>query len=74
MLVPPLSWLSFPRWLANGLELGWLIDPDARAVEVFRPGREPETVCGADRPVADGLTADGPVAGFALDLALIRGE
>ena len=56
-------------WVANGAELGWLIDPDARTVEVFRPGREPELVSGADM-----LTADGPVAGFTLDLSLIWSE
>ena len=56
-------------WLANGAELGWLIDPDVRTVEVYRPGREPEMVTGVDR-----LTADGPVAGLLLDLTLIWSE
>ncbi len=56
-------------WLANGAELGWMIDADARTVEVFRPGREPERVSGVDR-----LAADGPVAGFVLDLSLIWSE
>ncbi|KAJ3083054.1 hypothetical protein HK102_001312, partial [Quaeritorhiza haematococci] len=29
-------------YLAHGVRLGWLIDPEARAVEVYRPGREAE--------------------------------
>lgn len=56
-------------WLENGAELGWLIEPDTRMVEVYRPGREPERTTGADR-----ITADEPVAGFVLDLSLIWSE
>ncbi len=29
-------------WIANGVELGWLIDPKLRLVEVYRAGEEPE--------------------------------
>ncbi|HME10474.1 MAG TPA: Uma2 family endonuclease, partial [Bryobacteraceae bacterium] len=28
------------EWLANGARLGWLIDPEVRTVEIFRPGNE----------------------------------
>lgn len=31
------------EWIANGTQLGWLIIPEARTVEIFRPGREPES-------------------------------
>ena len=33
--------------------LGWLIDPDARRVQVFRPGREVETLEAPVRVVGD---------------------
>lgn len=29
-------------WIANGVELGWLIDPKRRVVEVYRAGEETE--------------------------------
>lgn len=51
------------EWLANGAQLGWLIDPEARTVEIYRPGREAETRTG----VAS-IEGEGPVAGFVLDL------
>jgi Uma2 family endonuclease len=51
------------EWRANGAQLGWLIDPEVRTVEIYRPGFEAETRGGAS-PVA----GEGPVAGFVLDL------
>jgi Uma2 family endonuclease len=54
------------EWLANGAQLGWLIDPEARTVEIYRPGTEPETRTGAAS-----LAGEGPVEGFVLDLALV---
>ena len=56
------------EWIANGAELAWLIDPERKAVEVYRPGRAPE--------VLEGLSAvygEGPVRGFVLELARIWG-
>lgn len=35
------------EYRANGLRLGWLIDPEAQRVHVYRPGREVESM---DRP------------------------
>lgn len=55
-------------WIANGAELAWLIDPQRKAVEIYRPGRAPE--------VQEGYTAvygEGPVGGFVLELARIWG-
>ena len=52
------------EWIENGAQLAWLIDPERRAVEIFRPGRDPETL---DDPRSVG--GEGPVAGFTLDLA-----
>lgn len=51
------------EWLANGAQLAWLIDADARTVEIYRPGFEAET-----RGGAASVAGEGPVAGFVLDL------
>jgi Uma2 family endonuclease len=54
------------EWLANGAQLGWLIDPERRAVEVYRPGLEPRIL-----ENVDSIEADEPIAGFTLDLARV---
>jgi Uma2 family endonuclease len=54
------------EWVANGAQLGWLIDPDRRSVSIYRPGCGVETL--AD---IDAIAGEGPVAGFVLDLSLI---
>jgi Uma2 family endonuclease len=51
------------EYLENGAELGWLIDPETRTVEVYRPNRDPEVMTGVDS-----VTGEGPVDGFVLDL------
>ena len=51
------------EWMENGAQLGWLIDPERRAVEVYRPHRDPETI-----ENAASVTREGPVASFVLDL------
>lgn len=49
--LPPLQ-RKMERYMANGAELGWLIDPYRKRVHVYRPGAEaeiledPETVSG----------------------------
>lgn len=48
-------------WLSNGAQLGWLIDPYAATITIYRPCREPETL---QRP--DSIEAEAPVAGFRL--------
>jgi Uma2 family endonuclease len=50
------------EWIANGAQLGWLIDPQSRSVLVFEPGKEHRVV--KDNAIA----GTGPVEGFALDL------
>ena len=30
------------RWMANGVQLGWLVDPIQQTVWVYRPGEQPE--------------------------------
>ena len=53
------------EYMANGCKLGWLIDPAARRVTIFR-GDGTETL---ESPTQ--LTGEGPVDGFVLDLKYI---
>ena len=55
-------------WIANGSELGWLIDPSRKVVEIYRPGCEVEVLEGGSA-----VEGDGPVAGFVLELGRIWG-
>jgi Uma2 family endonuclease len=51
------------EWIANGAELGWMIDPENRTVEIYRPDREPEVLTDVKS-----VAGDGPVSGFVLEL------
>jgi Uma2 family endonuclease len=51
------------EYIANGAQLGWLIDPLERRVYVYRPGRRPRRL---DQPTV--LSADPVLRGFALDV------
>ncbi len=51
------------EWIENGAQLAWLIDPERRVIEVYRPDRERETVENVTN-----VTGEGPVEGFVLDL------
>jgi Uma2 family endonuclease len=55
-------------WLANGAELGWLIDPSRRAVEIYRPGKPVE-----EQEGHSAVYGEGPVAGFVRELGRIWG-
>jgi Uma2 family endonuclease len=52
------------EYLANGVRLGWLIDPIEHTLAIYRPGREPEVLT---NPAT--VSGEGPVEGFVLDLA-----
>ncbi len=54
------------EWIANGVELGWLINPYLRTVTIYRPDQAPET----RRDLIE-LAGEGPVQGFELNLAPI---
>lgn len=41
------------EYLANGARLGWLIDPEARTVTVYRPGSRPERLVAPARILGD---------------------
>ena len=51
------------EYVENGAELGWLIDPEKRSVEVYRSGGEPRLLT-----AIDSIEGEGPVAGFILNL------
>jgi Uma2 family endonuclease len=50
------------RWIENGADLGWLIDPNKKQVHVYAPGRRASTV------KSKTVEGSGPIAGFILDL------
>jgi len=54
------------EYLANGAQLGWMIDPDQRSVEIYRPNGQGET-----RGGIDSIAGEGPVTGLVLDLSLV---
>jgi Uma2 family endonuclease len=54
------------QWIANGVQLGWLIDGDAKAVYVYRDGHPPKTRRGVLQ-----LAGEGSLEGFVLDLKAI---
>lgn len=54
------------RWMSSSVELGWLIDPIRKAVEIYRPGQQPEIQEGHSV-----VYGEGSVAGFVLELGRI---
>ena len=59
----PVLQAKMQEWIDNGAALAWLIDPDRRVVEIYRPAQPPEVL-----ENASSIQAEGPVAGFTLDL------
>lgn len=51
------------EWIANGSGLAWLIDPETRSAEIYRPNADPELLKNCES-----LKGDGPVEGFVLNL------
>jgi len=54
------------EWIANGVQLAWLIDTKARTVTIFRPGDDPETL--VDPTSIQGA---GPLRGFELVMSRV---
>lgn len=46
------------EWMANGVDLGWLIDADAKTVYIYRQGQAVDKKTGLEK-----LAGDGPVKG-----------
>lgn len=57
------------EYLDNGCELGWLIDPQRRLVEVYRPGQSVESL-----PFSAALAGGPTLPSFELDLRSIFPE
>ncbi|MDO7883843.1 Uma2 family endonuclease [Hymenobacter cheonanensis] len=55
-------------YLANGVQLGILLDPTNEQATVYRPGQAPEELADFDRE----LSAEPVLPGFALDLRPLR--
>jgi Uma2 family endonuclease len=53
-------------WIANGVELAWLIDPQRKVVEVYRPDESAEQ---HENPTS--VQGSGPVRGFELVMARV---
>jgi Uma2 family endonuclease len=52
------------EWIANGSQLGWLIDADNQTTYVFKPNQAaPETFVGVSK-----LAGEGPIEGFTIEL------
>lgn len=56
-------------WLANGAQLGWMIDPYQATLSIYRPGASVEVL---DRPSS--VEAGEPVAGFRLSTLMLWDE
>jgi Uma2 family endonuclease len=54
------------EYMANGAQLGWLIDPTQKKVHVYRPGKETEIL---DHPTR--ISGEPLLRGFELDLTSI---
>ncbi len=48
-------------WIANGAEVAWLIDPQRKTVEIYRPGDSPEELHDPSS-----VQGSGPMGGFEL--------
>jgi Uma2 family endonuclease len=51
------------EWIDNGAQLAWLIDPEVRTVEIYRPNGGVEVLANPES-----LKGEGPVEGLTLDL------
>ena len=54
------------EYLDNGVQLGWLIEPSAKKVEIYRLGKQVEIL---NNPQT--LSGEDVLPGFSLDLAEI---
>ena len=55
--------VKMEQWMANSVELAWMIDPQRKVVAIYRPGAETEILT---EPAA--VAGGGPVAGFELTM------
>lgn len=55
-------------YLANGVQVGFLLDPTTETATIYRPSQEPQELQGFDRT----LSAEPALPGFELDLRPLR--
>ena len=58
-------------YLANGLRLGWLIDPQTPVVEIYRPNQDVEIINFSAEQTPPTLSGESVLPGFVLDLTFI---
>jgi Uma2 family endonuclease len=63
---PPYLLRKMEQWIANGVQLAWLIDPEEKTVTIYRPGQPSETLI---QPTS--VQGTGPIAGFELVMARV---
>ncbi len=63
--------VKLAEYFAGGTRLAWIVDPDARTVDVFR---SPDRTAAARLTAADTLTGDPVLPGFELKLADLFAE
>ena len=68
--LPPLQ-RKMCDYLANGLRLGWLIDPQTPLVEIYRSNRDVEILNFLAEQTPPTLSGESVLPGFILDLAPI---
>jgi len=54
------------EYIEQGAQLGWLINPENKTVEVFRPNAETQKHVDISQ-----IEGEGPVAGFLLELTYV---
>ncbi|MEQ8462391.1 Uma2 family endonuclease [Coleofasciculus sp. E1-EBD-02] len=68
--LPPLQ-RKMEEYLANGLRLGWLLDPQTPLAEIYRPDREVETLNFSTQQISPCLSGESVLPEFILDLTSI---
>lgn len=51
------------KWLANGVRLGWLVDPQEQTTTIYRPNQQPQQV-----PFDQTLSGEDVLVGFTLNV------
>lgn len=51
------------KWLENGVQLGWLVDPQARHTTSYRPDAEPVT-----KPFTETIPSEDVLVGFTINI------
>ncbi len=52
------------QWIANGVKVAWLVEPEARRVTVCRAGEKAEVLEAPER-----VSGSGVIGGFELEMA-----